>query len=358
MAVLVTGAAGFIGFHVCRRLLNDQLGGQVIGIDNLNDYYDVSLKEDRLKQLQGANNFTFHKLALEDRAGIARLFDDYDIEYVIHLGAQAGVRYSVENPHAYVDANLVGHLNILEGCRHAKVKHLVYASSSSVYGMNTKMPFNTDDSVDHPVSFYAATKKANELMSHSYSHLYNLPTTGLRFFTVYGSWGRPDMAPMLFAKAIMAGEAIQINNHGDMQRDFTHVSDIVEGVIGMMTKPPKAQEGWTPESGKSSQSTAPYQLFNIGAGQPTKLMDFISQLEKALGKTARKEYRGMQAGDVPATWADSEGLYKATGRRPQCGLEEGIREFVEWFLAYYESENSGKHVAENTSGNSTGSGAQ
>lgn len=333
MAVLVTGAAGFIGFHACKRLLGENL--TVVGIDNLNDYYDVSLKEARLKQLESAENFSFQKLALEDREGMAELFQQYNFDFVIHLGAQAGVRYSVDNPHAYVDANLVGHLNVLEGCRASQVKHLVYASSSSVYGMNTKMPFNTDDSVDHPVSFYAATKKANELMSHSYAHLYNLPTTGLRFFTVYGSWGRPDMAPMLFAKAILSGEPIKINNHGDMQRDFTHVSDIVEGVVRIMTKPPQAQPDWTPENGKSSQSSAPYKLFNIGAGQPTRLMDFVSELEKALGKEAKKEYRGMQAGDVPATWADSEDLFIATGYRPSCTLQAGIREFVDWYRAYY-----------------------
>ncbi|MCC5879109.1 MAG: NAD-dependent epimerase [Idiomarina sp.] len=335
MAVLVTGAAGFIGFHVCKRLLSENPDMDIVGIDNLNDYYEVSLKEDRLKQLEHTPNFTFHKLALEDRDGIAKLFAEHNFEYVIHLGAQAGVRYSLENPHAYADSNLIGHLNILEGCRNAQTKHLVYASSSSVYGMNTKMPFSTTDSVDHPVSLYAATKKANELMSHSYSHLYDIPTTGLRFFTVYGSWGRPDMAPMIFAKAILNGEPSKVNNHGDMQRDFTHVSDIVEGIIRLRTLPPKRTENWTPETGSPGTSSGPYRIYNIGAGKPTSLMDFISELESALGVEAIKDYRAMQPGDVPATWAETEDLFKAIDYRPQFSLKEGIPEFVAWYKSYY-----------------------
>ena len=335
MAVLVTGAAGFIGFHVCKRLLKENPDMDVVGIDNLNDYYEVSLKEDRLKQLADKANFTFHKLALEDRDGVARLFNNHDFDYVIHLGAQAGVRYSLENPHAYADSNLVGHLNILEGCRNAQVRHLVYASSSSVYGMNTKMPFSTSDSVDHPVSLYAATKKANELMSHSYSHLYDIPTTGLRFFTVYGSWGRPDMAPMIFAKAILNGEPIKVNNHGDMQRDFTHVSDIVEGILRLRILPPARTENWTPENGTPGTSSAPYRIYNIGAGKPTSLMDFIAELESALGIEAIKDYRAMQPGDVPATWAETEDLFKAIDYRPQFSLKEGIPEFVSWYKEYY-----------------------
>lgn len=335
MAVLVTGAAGFIGFHVCKRLLREYPEMDVVGIDNLNDYYEVSLKQDRLQQLQDAKSFSFLKLALEERDGIAKLFNDYNFDYVIHLGAQAGVRYSLENPHAYADSNLVGYLNILEGCRNAQVKHLIYASSSSVYGMNSKMPFSTSDSADHPVSLYGATKKANELMSHSYSHLYDIPTTGLRFFTVYGSWGRPDMAPMIFAKAILNGEPIKVNNYGDMQRDFTHVNDIVEGIVRLRCLPPARSENWTPETGTPSNSAAPFRIYNIGAGKPTSLMDFIAELESALGVDAIKDYRAMQPGDVPATWAETEDLFKAIDYRPQFSLKEGIPEFVAWYKDYY-----------------------
>lgn len=336
MKTLITGAAGFIGFHTAVRLLDE--GHEIIGIDNLNDYYEVSLKEDRLKELKKhskADNFTFFKLDLADRDGIADLFQQHTFDYVVHLGAQAGVRYSLHNPHAYADSNLTGHLNILEGCRHAKIKHLVYASSSSVYGLNSKMPFSTSDSVDHPVSLYAATKKANELMSHSYSHLYGLPTTGLRFFTVYGPWGRPDMAPMLFAKAIIKGEPIKVNNHGDMQRDFTYIDDIVEGIVRVADKPPQRNDNWNPEQGSAAESSAPYRVFNIGAGKPTALMDFIGELESALGMEAKKDFRPMQAGDVPATWADTDDLFEAIGYRPQYSLKEGIPAFVEWYKSYY-----------------------
>lgn len=335
MKTLITGAAGFIGFHTAQRLLSD--GHEIIGIDNLNDYYEVSLKEDRLKELQKhpqANNFTFLKLDLADREGMAQLFEQHQFEYVVHLGAQAGVRYSLQNPHAYADSNLTGHLNILEGCRHAKVKHLVYASSSSVYGLNSKMPFSTEDSVDHPVSLYAATKKANELMSHSYSHLYGLPTTGLRFFTVYGPWGRPDMAPMIFAKAILNGEPIKVNNHGNMQRDFTYIDDIVEGIVRLLPLPPEPKQDWTPEQGSANESSAPYKIYNIGAGQPTKLMDFIAELEKNLGVEANKDYQPMQLGDVVATWAETEDLFNAINYRPQFSLQQGIPQFVNWYKSY------------------------
>lgn len=335
MKTLITGAAGFIGFHTAARLLSE--GHDIIGIDNLNDYYDVSLKEDRLKELQKhpqADNFEFLKLDLADREGMAQLFEQHAFDYVVHLGAQAGVRYSLQNPHAYADSNLTGHLNILEGCRHAKVQHLVYASSSSVYGLNTKMPFSTQDSVDHPVSLYAATKKANELMSHSYSHLYGMPTTGLRFFTVYGPWGRPDMAPMIFAKAILEGKPIKVNNHGDMQRDFTYVGDIVEGIVRLLPMAPEPKQGWTPEQGSANESSAPYKIYNIGAGQPTKLMDFIAELEKHLGIEANKDYQPMQPGDVVATWAETEDLFNATNYRPQYSLQKGIPKFVNWYKNY------------------------
>lgn len=335
MTILVTGAAGFIGFHTCLRLLKD--GHEIIGIDNLNDYYDVSLKDDRLAELNkqpDAGNFTFIKLDLADRESIAELFKQHQFEYVVHLGGQAGVRYSLQNPHAYADANLVGHLNILEGCRHSGVKHLIYASSSSVYGLNSKMPFSTEDSVDHPVSLYAATKKANELMSHSYSNLYGLPTTGLRFFTVYGPWGRPDMAPMIFAKAILNGTPIKVNNDGNMQRDFTYVADIVEGITRLLPILPQGKVNWTPETGSLNESSAPYKIYNIGAGQPIKLMDFITELEHCLGVTGKKSYQPMQLGDVVATWAETEDLFAVTNYRPQYSLQQGMPKFVAWYKNY------------------------
>ncbi|MDF0533024.1 NAD-dependent epimerase [Shewanella sp. A32] len=333
MKYLVTGVAGFIGSRVAERLCG--AGHEVVGIDNLNDYYDVSLKQDRLNKLDGEALFTFKQLDLSDRDGMAQLFADGQFERVIHLGAQAGVRYSITNPFAYADSNLVGTLCVLEGCRHNKVEHLVYASSSSTYGLNKKMPFATSDSVDHPVSFYAATKKANEMMAHSYSHLYGLPTTGLRFFTVYGPWGRPDMAPMLFASAISADKPIKVFNHGDMSRDFTYIDDIVAGVLLCADKVPQPDPSWTVEEGSPATSSAPYRIYNIGNGSPVRLMDFIAELERALGKTAEKIMMPMQDGDVQATWADTEDLFKSVGYKPKVGISEGVKSFADWYLNYY-----------------------
>lgn len=332
MKFLVTGAAGFIGFYVCKRLL--ALGHCVVGLDNLNSYYQVQLKYDRLALLTANANFKFIELDLANRDGIAALFASENFDRVIHLGAQAGVRYSLENPLAYADSNLIGTLTILEGCRHHKIAHLVYASSSSVYGMNSKMPFSTTDRVDHPVSLYAATKKANELMAHTYSHLYGIPTTGLRFFTVYGPWGRPDMAPFLFTKAILAEQPIKVFNHGNMMRDFTYIDDIVEGIIRIQDQPPVAQKNW--DSNNASESFAPYKIFNIGNNQPVKLMTFIEAIEKATGKTAIKEYFPMQDGDVPATYADIDDLQKAVGFKPATPIEQGMQQFVNWYREYYE----------------------
>ncbi|QSX32638.1 NAD-dependent epimerase [Shewanella avicenniae] len=334
MKYLVTGAAGFIGSRVAERLC--EAGHEVVGIDNLNDYYDVSLKQDRLNKLDGEALFTFKQLDLSDREGMAQLFADGQFERVIHLGAQAGVRYSITNPFAYADSNLIGTLCVLEGCRHNKVGHLVYASSSSVYGLNRKMPFATGDSVDHPVSFYAATKKANEVMAHSYAHLYGLPTTGLRFFTVYGPWGRPDMAPMLFANAITADKPIKVFNHGNMSRDFTFIDDIVEGVIRCAEHIPEPNCDWTVETGSPATSLAPFRVYNIGNGSPVKLMDFIAELETALGKKAEKIMMDMQDGDVQATWADTEDLFKAIGYKPKVGIKEGVQAFADWYKKYYQ----------------------
>ena len=334
MKFLVTGAAGFIGFYVCQRLL--ALGYQVVGLDNLNDYYPVQLKLDRLSQLQDQPGFRFEKLDLADRDGIAALFAREHFQRVIHLGAQAGVRYSLQNPMAYADSNLIGTLTILEGCRQHQVEHLVYASSSSVYGMNSKMPFSTGDRVDHPVSLYAATKKANELIAHSYSHLYGIPTTGLRFFTVYGPWGRPDMAPFLFTKAILAGEPIKVFNHGQMLRDFTYIDDIVEGVVRIQALPPKPNAYW--DGSDASSSFAPYKVFNIGNNQPVKLMTFIEAIEKATSKIAVKQFLPMQAGDVPATYADIDDLQAAVGFKPATPIEEGMQRFVDWYRGYYSVE--------------------
>jgi UDP-glucuronate 4-epimerase len=331
---LVTGAAGFIGFFVAQRLCLQ--GHQVIGLDNLNDYYDVSLKEARLILLQNDANFRFVQMDLADREGIARLFAKEKFDRVIHLAAQAGVRYSLDNPLTYIDSNLLGHATILEGCRHHQVEHLIYASSSSVYGMNKKMPFATEDSVDHPVSLYAATKKANELMSHTYSHLYNIPTTGLRFFTVYGPWGRPDMALFKFTKAILENRPIDIYNNGDLSRDFTYIDDIVEGILRIQDVLPQRDPNWTVESGSPGDSSAPYRIYNIGNGQPVKLMDFVAALEKAIGKTAQKNFLPMQPGDVYATYADTQNLYKATGWQPSVGVEEGVARFVEWYRGFYK----------------------
>ncbi|WP_312059465.1 NAD-dependent epimerase, partial [Pantoea septica] len=296
MNILVTGAAGFIGFHVTQRLL--AAGHQIVGIDNLNDYYDVGLKQSRLDLIAQHPSFRFIKMELADRAAMASLFEQHAFQRVIHLGAQAGVRYSIDNPHAYADANLIGHLNILEGCRHHKIEHLLYASSSSVYGLNRKMPFSTDDSVDHPVSLYAATKKANELMSHTYSHLYNLPTTGLRFFTVYGPWGRPDMALFKFTRAMIAGDAIDVYNRGEMKRDFTYIDDIAEAIVRLQDVIPQRDESWTVETGSPATSSAPYRVYNIGNSQPTSLIKYIEAIEKALGVTAKKNLLPMQPGDV------------------------------------------------------------
>ncbi|WP_130835150.1 NAD-dependent epimerase [[Erwinia] mediterraneensis] len=333
MNFLVTGAAGFIGFHVSQRLL--AAGHQVVGLDNLNDYYDVTLKQARLDQISHYPDFHFVHADLADRQAIASLFQQYPIQRVIHLGAQAGVRYSIDNPHAYADANLIGHLNILEGCRQHKVEHLLYASSSSVYGLNRKMPFSTDDSVDHPVSLYAATKKANELMSHTYSHLYNLPTTGLRFFTVYGPWGRPDMALFKFTRAIIAGENIDVYNNGQMKRDFTYIDDIAEAIVRLQDVIPQKDENWTVETGSPATSSAPYRVYNIGNSQPVTLMAYIEALEKALGTTAKKNMLPMQPGDVLETSADTQALYNAIGFRPQTSVAEGVQRFVDWYRQFY-----------------------
>lgn len=334
MKFLVTGAAGFIGFYVVQRLIEQ--GHQVVGIDNLNDYYDVSLKQARLGILTQKSEFSFFQLDLADRQGIADLFAKEKFNRVIHLAAQAGVRYSIDNPMAYADSNLIGHLTILEGCRNHQIEHLVYASSSSVYGLNGKTPFSTSDSVDHPISLYAATKKSNELMSHTYSHLYNVPTTGLRFFTVYGPWGRPDMALFKFTKAIFNGEPIDIYNHGDMRRDFTYIDDIVEGIIRVQDKVPNSNSRWTVEHGSAANSSAPYQIFNIGNGQPVKLMDFVESLEQSIGIEANKNMMPMQPGDVYQTFADVEDLFKVTGYRPKMKVSQGVDNFVAWYRDFYK----------------------
>ncbi|MFA0466760.1 NAD-dependent epimerase [Vibrio breoganii] len=333
MKYLVTGAAGFIGSAVVERLTD--AGHEVVGIDNMNDYYQVSLKEDRLKRIVH-DKFVFKNLDLADREGIATLFAEEQFDKVIHLAAQAGVRYSIDNPLAYADSNLVGHLTILEGCRHHKIKHLVYASSSSVYGLNKKMPFDTADSVDHPISLYAATKKSNELMAHTYSHLYGVPTTGLRFFTVYGPWGRPDMALFKFTKAILNGDEIDVYNNGDMQRDFTYIDDIVEGIIRIQDVIPETNNDWSVEAGSPATSSAPYRVFNIGHGSPVKLMEYIEALEDALGIEAKKNFMPMQPGDVYATYADTEDLFKATGYIPLVKVKEGVKAFADWYKAYYK----------------------
>ncbi len=333
MKVLVTGAAGFIGFHLSQRLL--EKGIEVVGLDNLNDYYDVRLKKDRLIQLKDYPNFSFFKMDLADRNGIENFFAEQKFEIVVNLAAQAGVRYSLKNPHAYVDSNLVGFVNILEGCRHNQVKHLVYASSSSVYGANTKMPFSVHHNVDHPVSLYAATKKANELMAHTYSHLYGLPTTGLRFFTVYGSWYRPDMALFLFTKAILSGNPIDVFNHGKMQRDFTYIDDIVEGVVRVMEKIPESNASWNSEIPDPGTSKAPYRLYNIGNNSPVELMHLIEVLEECLGQKAKKNILPMQPGDVVATYADVDDLTAAVGFKPSTPIETGVATFVDWYRKYY-----------------------
>ncbi len=332
--ILVTGAAGFIGFHLCKRLL--ERGEKVVGLDNLNDYYDVNLKLSRLKQLTGERNFNPVKLDLDDGDGIAGLFREEKFGIVINLAAQAGVRYSLINPYSYIDSNITGFLNILEGCRHSEVKHLVFASSSSVYGANTKMPFSVHNNVDHPVSLYAATKKANELMAHTYASLYKIPCTGLRFFTVYGPWGRPDMALFLFTKAILENRPIDVFNYGKMQRDFTYIDDIVEGVVRVMEKIPGPNPDWSGDDPDAATSYAPYKLYNIGNNNPVELMKFIETIEQCLGKKAEKKLLPIQAGDVPATYADVDDLMRDVGFRPETPIEEGIRKFVEWYKWYYK----------------------
>jgi UDP-glucuronate 4-epimerase len=331
--ILVTGVAGFIGFHFAKRLLAD--GHEVIGLDNLNDYYEVSLKEARLAALQPHPNFKFYRMDLEDRDGVATLFKQYTPQIVVNLAAQAGVRYGQKNPHAYVNSNLVGFMNILECCRHAAASHLVFASSSSVYGANTKMPFSVHDNVDHPLSLYAATKKSNELMAHTYSHLYNVPTTGLRFFTVYGPWGRPDMALFLFTKAILDGKLIDVFNFGNMRRDFTYIDDIVEGMVRVMKKPPTGAIDWSGERPDPGTSRAPYRLYNIGNNRPIELLRFIELLEKQLGRTAKKNLVPLQPGDVPETYADVEDLVRDVGFKPNTPIELGISRFVSWYREYY-----------------------
>jgi UDP-glucuronate 4-epimerase len=331
--ILVTGAAGFIGFHLCQRLL--ARGEQVIGVDNLNPYYDVSLKQNRLAQLLPLPNFSFQKLDLEDRKGMAELFSEANFDVVVNLAAQAGVRYSIQNPYAYTDSNIVGFINVLEGCRHSGVKHLVFASSSSVYGANTKIPFSVHNNVDHPLSLYAATKKANELMAHTYSHLYGLPTTGLRFFTVYGPWGRPDMALFLFTKAILAGQPIEVFNYGKMKRDFTYIDDIVEGVVRAIDKIPEPNPTWSGDVPDPATSKAPYKLYNIGNNQPVELMHFIEVLEACLGRQAQKNMLPLQPGDVPVTYADIDELFNDVGFKPNTPIEIGIERFVDWYRSYY-----------------------
>ncbi len=331
--ILVTGAAGFIGMHVCQQLL--ARGETVIGIDNLNDYYDVDLKKARLARLSNLSGFSFEYLDIADYAALTECFARYKINRVVHLAAQAGVRYSITNPHAYGHSNLTGFLNILEVCRYNKIDHLVYASSSSVYGGNCKMPFSEADSVDHPVSLYAATKKANELMAHSYSHLYGLPTTGLRFFTVYGPWGRPDMSPSLFARAIFEGRPIDIFNHGKMQRDFTYIDDIVEGIIRVLDRPATASPDYDPLNPSPATSDAPWRVFNIGNQQPVELLDYISFMEQAIGIPAIKIFKPMQAGDVLATYADTQALNNWVGFAPTTPLDVGLARFIDWVRDYY-----------------------
>ncbi|MBK1704602.1 NAD-dependent epimerase [Halochromatium glycolicum] len=333
MKVLVTGSAGFIGSALALRLL--ARGDEVIGVDNLNDYYDVTLKQARLERVKAQPGFTDLRLDLEDRAGIARAFAEHRPQRVVNLAAQAGVRYSIENPLAYIDTNLVGFGHILEGCRHNEVEHLVYASSSSVYGANTSMPFSVHDNVDHPLSLYAASKKANELMAHTYSHLYQLPTTGLRFFTVYGPWGRPDMALFLFTRAILAGEPIDVFNYGRHRRDFTYVDDIVEGVIRVLDRVPEPNPNWTGAEPDSATSNAPYRLYNIGNNQPVELMHYIETLERCLGKTAEKNLLPLQPGDVPDTYADVTDLVEQVDYQPSTTVEDGIARFVDWYRDYY-----------------------
>jgi UDP-glucuronate 4-epimerase len=348
MKILITGTAGFIGFHLARRLL--ERGDEVVGLDNINDYYDVNLKYSRLEetgidrvsagsgeivQSSRFDRYRFIQMDLENREGIYKLFEQEKFDRVCHLAAQAGVRYSLTNPHAYIESNISGFINILEACRHNKVRHLAYASSSSVYGLNESMPFSTADNVDHPVSLYAASKKSNELMAHTYSHLYGLPTTGLRFFTVYGPWGRPDMALFIFTRAILEGKPIDVFNQGNMQRDFTYIDDIVEGVIRVIDRPPAGNSSWSGADPDPSSSPAPYKIYNIGNNSPVKLIEFITAIEEATGKTSIRNLMPMQPGDVPVTWADVDDLVKETGYRPGTDIKEGVTNFVKWYREYY-----------------------
>jgi len=333
MKILMTGVAGFIGMHSAKKLLDD--GHEIIGIDNLNDYYDVTLKEDRLKTLEGYKNFKFLKLDIKDQKDVLDLFKKESPERVLHLAAQAGVRYSIQNPYIYIDSNIQGFINILEGCRAIKTEHLVFASSSSVYGGNTKVPFSEHDNVDHPISLYAATKKANELMAHTYSHLYQIPTTGLRFFTVYGPWGRPDMSPMLFTKAILADEPIQVFNHGDMMRDFTYIDDIIASVNETLFKTATPNNNFDAQHPDPATSYAPYRVFNIGNSQPVPLMQFIETIEDALGKKAIKKMMVMQAGDVKITSADTSELNQWVNFKPNTSVKEGVTRFIDWYKTYY-----------------------
>lgn len=332
-SVLVTGAAGFIGFHLSKALLAS--GYAVVGLDNMNAYYEISLKEARLKSLKDLKGFEFVKLDLTNKQAIDELFKNSSFQFVVNLAAQAGVRYSLTNPQAYIDSNIQGFLNVLEACRHHQPEHLIYASSSSVYGANTKMPFSVHHNVDHPISLYAATKKANELMAHTYSSLYNLPTTGLRFFTVYGPWGRPDMALFLFTKAIIEGKPIDVYNNGKMKRDFTYVEDIVEGIIKLLPKIPTGDKSWSGNNPDPATSFAPYRVFNIGNNKPVELLRFIEVLEEKIGKKAIKNFMPIQPGDVPETYADIDALEKEIGFRPSTSIEEGIGKFVEWYRDYY-----------------------
>lgn len=357
MKVLVTGMAGFIGFHLSKRLVKE--GFEVVGLDNINDYYSTSLKYDRLKELgvlkqsilddkivdsTDHDNLKFIKTDLENKPVIDHLFESEDLDVVVNLAAQAGVRHSLKDPYRYIDSNITGFLNLLEGARNHSLKHLVYASSSSVYGANTKMPFSTKDNVDHPMSLYAASKKSNELMAHTYSNLFDIPTTGLRFFTVYGPWGRPDMALFLFAEAMLKNESIDVFNHGNMERDFTYVDDIVEGIYRLIPKPPSPNEDWSGENPDPSSSFAPYKIYNIGNSNPVPLMDFIGEIEKQLGVEATKNMLPMQPGDVPKTWADVEDLFEYIDFKPQVGIEEGIKNFIDWYVSYYQPEGSKEKV--------------
>jgi len=333
MKILITGSAGFIGYNLTEKLL--QLNHTVIGVDNLNDYYEVSLKENRLKQIHD-DNFNLHQINLENKVALNKVFETEKPDVVINLAAQAGVRYSLENPHAYIESNIVGFVNILEACRHNEVEQLIYASSSSVYGANTSLPFSTSDNIDHPLSLYAATKKANELMAHTYSSLYGIPTTGLRFFTVYGPWGRPDMALFKFTKNIIEGKPIDVYNNGDMMRDFTYVDDIVEAISRLVEKKAEPNPEWSGKNPDPSSSYAPYKVYNIGNNSPVSLMEFIEAIEEKVGKKAIKNYMPLQAGDVPATYADVEDLYRDIDFRPQTSIKDGVGKFVDWYIDYYK----------------------